>query len=111
MNRDFRRSMRGLVGTLPGLRKDGPMTDAQVPIGFRVEFWDHGKHTASAWCEDASALPRQGDRVSSQIVSGCGAHDTLPQRPYRGSQHQDGDDQAPNVRSSRVPLLRHQLLS
>ncbi len=39
-----------------------------------------------------------------------GLHRALPQRPDRGSQHQDEDDQEADVRTSGVRLLRHRIL-
>jgi hypothetical protein len=50
-------------------------------IGFRIEFWENGKPAGGAWCEDAYqavALPRPGDLVSSQIISGITPPRWLP---------------------------------
>ena len=57
------------------------MTGDQMLIGFRIEFWDHGKPAGGAWCEDAylaAALPRSGDLVSSQIIGGITPPRWLP---------------------------------
>jgi hypothetical protein len=49
------------------------MADDHMLLGFRIEFWDHGKPVAAAWCEDAymaTAVPRAGELVSSEMIAG-----------------------------------------
>jgi hypothetical protein len=52
-----------------------------LKIGFRIEFWDNGKPGLAVYCEDAflaTALPRVGELVSSQIVAGITPPRWLP---------------------------------
>jgi hypothetical protein len=52
-----------------------------LKIGFRIEFWDNGRPGLAVTCEDvflATALPRVGELVSSQIVAGITPPPWLP---------------------------------
>jgi hypothetical protein len=52
-----------------------------LKIGFRIEFWDNGKPGLAVYCEDAflaTALPRVGELISSQIVAGITPPPWLP---------------------------------
>ncbi|HEY3956027.1 MAG TPA: hypothetical protein VGM53_21865 [Streptosporangiaceae bacterium] len=52
-----------------------------LKVGFRIEFWDNDKPGLALICEDAflaSALPRVGELVFSQIVAGITPPPWLP---------------------------------
>jgi hypothetical protein len=62
-------------------KKETLMARDHMLIGFRIELWDSGKAIGGAWCEgtyQATALPRVGDLVSSQIVGGITPPRWLP---------------------------------
>lgn len=52
-----------------------------LKIGFRIEFWHHGKPGLALVCEDsflATAVPRVGELIASQIVAGITPPPWLP---------------------------------
>ena len=63
-------------------------SDEKPRIGFRIEFWerpdddrDPGDLAGGAYIEDAflsAAVPRAGELVASQVVTGYGSHPVVP---------------------------------